>query len=67
MKNIIQISIILFLINLSTSSLAQDFKVTVEETQDHSDYLVPLKPGATHTFEVKVKNKRTDTYTVSID
>ncbi|MCU4155332.1 fibronectin type III domain-containing protein [Carboxylicivirga sp. A043] len=66
MKNLIQISILLFLILVSTNSIAQDFIVTVESTENHGDYIVPLKPGATKTFEVKVTNGRSVGYTVSI-
>ncbi|MCU4177902.1 hypothetical protein, partial [Carboxylicivirga sp. N1Y90] len=67
MKTLTQFSIIGLFICTSINVFAQDFIVDVPSTYRYGDYLVPLKPGATHTFEVKVKNKRTDTYTVSID
>ena len=57
---------ILLLISASVSIFAQDFSVHVESTYLHGDYIVPLKPGATKTFEVKVKNNRSVSYTVSI-
>jgi len=60
------ISILFFLSYIGTHILAQDFTVTVPLTFDCGDYIVPLKPGATKTFEVKVKNNRTETYTASI-
>ncbi len=66
MKNLIQISIILIQILASANSKAQDFTVHVESTQNYGDYIVPLKPGATKTFEVKVKNNRSVSYTVSV-
>lgn len=66
MKYLIQISITLLLISASTGMSAQDFTVVVKSTQDYGDYIVPLKPGATKTFEVKVKNNRSVSYTVSI-
>ncbi|MCT4587907.1 MAG: fibronectin type III domain-containing protein [Carboxylicivirga sp.] len=66
MKNLIQVSIILFLISAHTSGIAQNFSVHVESTYQHGDYIVPLKPGATKTFEVKVKNSSTKSQTVSV-
>ncbi len=66
MKTLIQISIILLLISASVSIFAQDFSVHVESTYLHGDYIVPLKPGATHTFAVKVKNSSIKSQTVSV-
>ncbi|WP_430814636.1 hypothetical protein [Carboxylicivirga sp. RSCT41] len=64
MKTLIQILVILFL--TSASCLAQSFTVSVPSTYDCGDYIVPLKPGATHTFAVEVKNSSSKSQTVSV-
>lgn len=55
---------LLFLLN---TIRAQDFTVNIQSTDNCSGYIVPLKAGASIQFQIKVKNNRTDTCTVSID
>ncbi len=68
MKRILNILIISVILIFAQNIIAQNpFTVKVPETDDCSSYLKPLKPGASHQFQVSVKNNTEKTYTVSFD
>lgn len=67
MKRVTFFATLALLFLMSTKVWAQDFTVTIESTDDYSGYIVPLKAGANIQFQIKVKNNRTETCTVSID
>lgn len=67
MKRVTFLTTFVLLFLMSAKLWAQDFTVTIASTDDYSGYIVPLKSGGSIQFQIKVKNNRTDTCTVSID
>jgi hypothetical protein len=67
MKKVTCFATLVLLVFMTTKSWSQDFTVTIASTDNCSGYIVPLKAGASIQFQIKVKNNRTDTCTVSID
>ncbi len=55
-----------FLTFLSGLVSAQEFKVSIASTDDYAGLLKPVKAGGSFQFQIKCKNNRADTCTVSI-
>ena len=66
-KLINYLCVLLLILAAQLQIQAQDFTVEIKSTDDYAGYIKPIKAGGSHPFQIKVKNNREDTCTVSID
>ena len=69
MKNYLSLLILVLPLLFSLNELYADNSVvvTVPTTQNYSNYLPPLKPGASYSFQISAKNNLSDSCSLTLD